>query len=182
MIKKENIKKRAGALLIAGGIAIGAVGGIKLADRVDNPIYQVCPITKITTKLFGKEAGAKHQINHINSFVGDAASMVDYMDEINLSIYGNGTYEENNEYYKIIEATQITTDEGVTYVVPAGYTLFEKNGKFYGKKEATPEKVITLPPSIATIYDDGTGAKEVDLLFENGMWQDAKEEVPKLTK
>ena len=164
MIKKENIKKRAGALIIAGGIAIGAVGGIKLADRVDNPIYQVCPITKITTKLFGKEAGAKHQINHINSFVGDAASMVDYMDEIHLSIYGNGTYEEN------------------TYVVPAGYTLFEKNGKFYGKKEATPEKVITLPPSIATIYDDGTGAKEVDLLFENGMWQDAKEEVPKLTK
>ena len=174
--ENEGLKKSTGAKraltglvltsLIVGGSAIGLYHECKAND----PAKSVCPITILETKLFGYEAGLKHQYKDLVNTESDnfTVSNVEYH---NPSVYYTapaGYVLEDNVAVSYVEPTEVNRvkEDGtvVTYLeVPEGYILTQNDeGKLVGVKKVTP---IMVEESAGISFDKDYGKN-----YNYGYW------------
>lgn len=147
--EKTGAKKAIIGLTLAGLILGGSAITLAHQCNTNDPTKTVCPITILETKLFGYEAGLKHQYK----------DLVDYTaDNFNVS---NVEYHEPSYYYTVPAGYILEDNVGVSYVkptevnrvkedgtvvthleVPSGYTLTkDEEGNLVGVKKVAPTMV-----------------------------------------
>lgn len=164
--EKTLIEKISGAKKVIAGVALAASLasisiGLDLSCHRNDPTMFACPITQLETRIFGYEAGLRHQAHDLEGYSRELKNLDDgILHEI--SATGVEYVEEHTEYYapnggiltqdeagemiveQTVPATTIINEEGKAfYTVPSGYVL---KGTM-GVKETKPLSV-TYPTSV----------------------------------
>lgn len=171
MIEKGKIKKSTGALLLAAGIAIGAIGGIKLTDKINKSTFELeeqksrieTPVNTLENRVICPGSMEGDPIHHICPITREVTEKYGW------EIASSHQIEHiKNE----TDGTVVSSEffEGTRLSI-YGTNTRKINGEYFELIEATP--VTNSNYEINYVVPEGYG-----LIAYDGKWYGAKKAIP----
>lgn len=153
------------AYIALTGVLLGIVPvGLCHDCKTQDPTEETCFFTELNTKLFGYEAGLKHQYKDLLAYKSDdfELSDVEYSEPHAVYTIPEGYVLQDGKGISVVEPTphKIINDDGTVgtfYTLPEGYVLkLDEDGNLYGESIVSPERQ-DLNASISYVKTETNG-------------------------